>query len=248
MNLSYMQVGWIAFALNMTSSIMQPVLVCIRIRSHHHFITARYVFKYAWDDRTCICTELYYCYYFCFIYRIRFRSLSSRRGSSCLYGGRGKTRISASDLSSGRKYREFPSSYFTALIFVPLGQIGSLGFTAFAAVGIVLLIFVSNWYRNELATGSVRRKRELHLRRKMRLSVHILNLLFYFSFFLLLYALGTVLVSGILSILLNRALRFIYKNAQYFVFAFMIAGVLGTFFGGPLAIDLERKQLLYFQC
>ncbi|EAO52864.1 Fosmidomycin resistance protein [Bacillus thuringiensis serovar israelensis ATCC 35646] len=25
MNLSYMQVGWIAFALNMTSSIMQPV-------------------------------------------------------------------------------------------------------------------------------------------------------------------------------------------------------------------------------
>ena len=77
---------------------------------------------------------------------------------SCLYGGRGKTRISASDLSSGRKYREFPSSYFTALIFVPLGQIGSLGFTAFAAVGIVLLIFVSNWYRNELATGSVRRK------------------------------------------------------------------------------------------
>lgn len=71
---------------------------------------------------------------------------------------------------------------FTALIFVPLGQIGSLGFTAFAAVGIVLLIFVSNWYRNELATGSVRRKRELHLRRKMRLSVHILNLLFYFSF------------------------------------------------------------------
>lgn len=37
MNLSYMQVGWIAFALNMTSSIMQPFLVCIRIRSRHHF-------------------------------------------------------------------------------------------------------------------------------------------------------------------------------------------------------------------
>lgn len=52
---------------------------------------------------------------------------------------------------------------FTALIFVPLGQIGSLGFTAFAAVGIVLLIFVSNWYRNELATGAVRRKKRAAL-------------------------------------------------------------------------------------
>ena len=196
MNLSYMQVGWIAFALNMTSSIMQPVLVCIRIRSHHHFITARYVFKYAWDDRTCICTELYYCYYFCFIYRIRFRSLSSRRGSSCLYGGRGKTRISASDLSSGRKYREFPSSYFTALIFVPLGQIGSLGFTAFAAVGIVLLIFVSNWYRNELATGSVRRKRAALEAENAIVSTHI-KFVILLLVFLLLYALGTVLVSGI---------------------------------------------------
>ena len=58
---------------------------------------------------------------------------------------------------------------FTALIFVPLGQIGSLGFTAFAAVGIVLLIFVSNWYKNELATGAVRRKRGLRLRQKMQL-------------------------------------------------------------------------------
>ena len=169
MNLSYMQVGWIAFALNMTSSIMQPVLVCIRIRSRHHFITARYVFEYAWDDWTRVCTELYYCYHFCFIYRIRFRSLSSRRSPSGLYGVRCKTGISASDLSSGRKYRELLSSYFTALIFVPLGQIGSLGFTAFAAVGIVLLIFVSNWYRNELATGAVRRKRGLRLRRNMRL-------------------------------------------------------------------------------
>ena len=203
MNLSYMQVGWIAFALNMTSSIMQPVLVCIRIRNRHHFITARNVFEYAWDDWTRVCTELYYCYYFCFIYRIGFCSLSSRRGSSCLYGSWCKARFSASNLSSGRKYREFSSSYFTALIFVPLGQIGSLGFTAFAAVGIVLLIFVSNWYRNELATGAVRRKRGLRLRRKMRLSAHILNLLFYFLFFLLLYDLGTVLVSGILSILLN---------------------------------------------
>ena len=52
-----------------------------------------------------VCTELYYCYYFCFIYRIRFRSLSSRRRPSCLYGSRDETRFSASDLSSGRKYR-----------------------------------------------------------------------------------------------------------------------------------------------
>ena len=93
-------------------------------------------------------------------------------GARVAYMARGKTRFSASDLSSGRKYREFPSSYFTALIFVPLGQIGSLGFTAFAAVGIVLLIFVSNWYRNELATGAVRRKRALEAENAI-VSTHI---------------------------------------------------------------------------
>ena len=123
MNLSYMQVGWIAFALNMTSSIMQPVLVCTRIRSRHHFYYRSVCFQVCWDDRTCICTEFYYCYYFCFIYRIRFRSLSSRRCPSGLYGVRCKTGISASDLSSGRKYREFSSSYFTALILFRLGKL-----------------------------------------------------------------------------------------------------------------------------
>ena len=169
MNLSYMQVGWIAFALNMTSSIMQPVFGMYSDKKPSPFLLPLGMFSNMLDDRTCICTEFYYCYYFCFIYRIRFRSLSSRRCPSGLYGVRCKTGISASDLSSGRKYREFSSSYFTALIFVPLGQIGSLGFTAFAAVGIVLLIFVSNWYRNELATGAVRRKRGLRLRRNMRL-------------------------------------------------------------------------------
>ncbi len=74
---------------------------------------------------------------------------------------------------------------FTALIFVPLGQIGSLGFTAFAAVGIVLLIFVSNWYRNELATGAVKKKKRAALEAEHAIvSTHILNLLFRFLFFL----------------------------------------------------------------
>ena len=36
------------------------------------------------------------------------------------------------------------------------------------------------------------------------------------------------------------------KNAQYFVFAFMIAGVLGTFFGGPLADRFGKKTIIVF--
>ena len=90
-------------------------------------------------------------------------------GARVAYMAAGAKRGLAQAIYQVGEYREFPSSNFTALIFVPLGQIGSLGFTAFAAVGIVLLIFVSNWYRNELATGAVRRKRGLHLRLKMRL-------------------------------------------------------------------------------
>ncbi len=118
MNLSYMQVGWIAFALNMTSSIMQPVFGMYSDKKPSPFLLPLGMFSSMLGMIGLrVCTELYYCYYFCFIYRIRFRSLSSRRRSSCLYGSRDETRFSASDLSSGRKYREFSSSYFYSVNF-----------------------------------------------------------------------------------------------------------------------------------
>ncbi len=61
------------------------------------------------------------------------------------------------------------------------------------------------------------------------------------------YALGTVLVSGIFyQFYLIEHYGLSIKNAQYFVFAFMIAGVLGTFFGGPLADRFGKKTIIVF--
>ncbi|MGE0995305.1 MFS transporter, partial [Bacillus sp. GMa5/2] len=136
---------------------------------------------------------------------------------------------------------------FTALIFVPLGQIGSLGFTAFAAVGIVLLIFVSNWYKNELATGAIRRKKRAALEAENAIvSTHIkfvIILLVFLTFVRSWYGAG---IGNFYQFYLIEHYGLSIKNAQYFVFAFMIAGVLGTFFGGPLADRFGKKKIIVF--
>ncbi|MGR6013726.1 MFS transporter [Bacillus paranthracis] len=198
MNLSYMQVGWIAFALNMTSSIMQPVFGMYSDKKPSPFLLPLGMFS----SMLGMIGLAFAPNFIIVIISVLFIGLGSAvfhpEGARVAYMAAGAKRgLAQAIYQVGGNTGNSLAPIFTALIFVPLGQIGSLGFTAFAAVGIVLLIFVSNWYRNELATGAVRRKRGLRLRRKMRLSAHILNLLFYFLFFLLLYDLGTVLVSGI---------------------------------------------------
>lgn len=170
MNLSYMQVGWIAFALNMTSSIMQPVFGMYSDKKPSPFLLPLGMFS----SMLGMIGLAFAPNFIIVIISVLFIGLGSAvfhpEGARVAYMAAGTKRgLAQAIYQVGGNTGNSLAPIFTALIFVPLGQIGSLGFTAFAAVGIVLLIFVSNWYRNELATGAVRRKRGLRLRRKMRL-------------------------------------------------------------------------------
>ncbi|EAO51442.1 Fosmidomycin resistance protein [Bacillus thuringiensis serovar israelensis ATCC 35646] len=207
---------------------------------------SRYV-QHAWNDWTRVCTKLYYCYYFCFIYWFRFRSFSSRRRSCCVYGGRCKTRVSASDLSSWGKHGEFLSSYFYSANFRSTRSNWFIRFYSICSSRNCIIIFVSNWYKNELATGAVRRKKRAALEAENAIvSTHIkfvIILLVFLTFVRSWYGAG---IGNFYQFYLIEHYGLSIKNAQYFVFAFMIAGVLGTFFGGPLADRFGKKNIIVF--
>ncbi|KIZ29517.1 MFS transporter [Bacillus cereus] len=248
MNLSYMQVGWIAFALNMTSSIMQPVFGMYSDKKPSPFLLPLGMFSsmlgmigLAFAPNVIIV-----------IISVLFIGLGSAvfhpEGARVAYMAAGAKRgLAQAIYQVGGNTGNSLAPIFTALIFVPLGQIGSLGFTAFAAVGIALLIFVSNWYKNELATGAVRRKKRAALEAENAIvSTHIkfvIILLVFLTFVRSWYGAG---IGNFYQFYLIEHYGLSIKNAQYFVFAFMIAGVLGTFFGGPLADRFGKKNIIVF--
>ncbi|KAA2395358.1 MFS transporter [Bacillus cereus] len=248
MNLSYMQVGWIAFALNMTSSIMQPVFGMYSDKKPSPFLLPLGMFS----SMLGMIGLAFAPNFIIVIISVLFIGLGSAvfhpEGARVAYMAAGAKRgLAQAIYQVGGNTGNSLAPIFTALIFVPLGQIGSLGFTAFAAVGIVLLIFVSNWYRNELATGAVRRKKRAALEAENAIvSTHIkfvILLLVFLTFVRSWYGAG---IGNFYQFYLIEHYGLSIKNAQYFVFAFMIAGVLGTFFGGPLADRFGKKTIIVF--
>ncbi|MHC2833623.1 MFS transporter [Bacillus sp. F9_6S_D1_P_5] len=248
MNLSYMQVGWIAFALNMTSSIMQPVFGMYSDKKPSPFLLPLGMFS----SMLGMIGLAFAPNFIVVIISVLFIGLGSAvfhpEGARVAYMAAGAKRgLAQAIYQVGGNTGNSLAPIFTALIFVPLGQIGSLGFTAFAAVGIVLLIFVSNWYRNELATGAVRRKKRAALEAENAIvSTHIkfvIILLVFLTFVRSWYGAG---IGNFYQFYLIEHYGLSIKNAQYFVFAFMIAGVLGTFFGGPLADRFGKKTIIVF--
>ncbi|HEK9103713.1 MFS transporter [Bacillus pfraonensis] len=248
MNLSYMQVGWIAFALNMTSSIMQPVFGMYSDKKPSPFLLPLGMFS----SMLGMIGLAFAPNFIIVIISVLFIGLGSAvfhpEGARVAYMAAGAKRgLAQSIYQVGGNTGNSLAPIFTALIFVPFGQIGSLGFTAFAAVGIVLLTFVSNWYKNELVNGAVRRKKRAALEAENAIvSTHIkfvIVLLVFLTFVRSWYGAG---IGNFYQFYLIEHYGLSIKNAQYFVFAFMIAGVLGTFFGGPLADRFGKKNIIVF--
>ncbi|SFI07528.1 MULTISPECIES: MFS transporter [unclassified Bacillus (in: firmicutes)] len=248
MNLSYMQVGWIAFALNMTSSIMQPVFGMYSDKKPSPYLLPLGMFS----SMLGMIGLAFAPNFFIIILSVLFIGLGSAvfhpEGARVAYMAAGAKRgLAQSIYQVGGNTGNSLAPIFTALVFVPLGQIGTVWFTGFAMVGIILLYFVSTWYKGELASGAVRSKKRAALEAEsLVISSRIkfvIVLLVFLTFVRSWYGAG---IGNFYQFYLIEHYGLSIKNAQFYVFAFMIAGVLGTFFGGPLADRFGKRNIIVF--
>ncbi|MGG0188409.1 MFS transporter [Bacillus rhizoplanae] len=248
MNLSYMQVGWIAFALNMTSSIMQPMFGMYSDKKPSPYLLPLGMFS----SMLGMIGLAFAPNFFIVILSVLFIGLGSAvfhpEGARVAYMAAGAKRgLAQSIYQVGGNTGNSLAPIFTALVFVPLGQIGTIWFTGFAVVGIVLLYFVSTWYKGELESGAVRRKKRAALEAESLVISSrvkfVIVLLVFLTFVRSWYGAG---IGNFYQFYLIEHYGLSIKNAQFYVFAFMIAGVLGTFFGGPLADRFGKRNIIVF--
>lgn len=248
MGLSFSQLGIIAFSLNMVSSVMQPMI---------GFITDKKPMPYALPiglsfTLVGILGLGFASSFAMIVISVLFIGLGSAvfhpEGSRVAYMAAGSRRgLAQSIYQVGGNTGQALAPVITALVLVPLGQIGASWFTIAAALAVILLIYIAKWYHQRLlAFPNLVRKKKKSAGKKEGSSKKVKNTL---ALILLLIFARTWYTSGITNFYTFYAIKeyaLSIKESQIFLFAFLVSGAIGTFFGGPLSDRFGKKNIISF--
>ena len=130
-----------------------------------------------------------------------------------------------------------------AFVVLPNGQHAIGWFGGMALLGIVILALVGRWYAGTLAlarTGPARRVIASDLPRNKVVAAIIVLLVLIFSKFVYMASL-----SSYYTFYLIQKFGVGVQTAQLFLFAFLMATAVGTFFGGPLGDRFGRRAVIW---
>ncbi|MDP4103556.1 MAG: MFS transporter [Bacillota bacterium] len=248
MGLSYTQLGVIAFALNMVSSVMQPLIGVFTDRKPKPFALPIGLFatligvlgisfapNFGWVVLSVVFIGIGSAVFHPEGSRVAHMAAGTRRGlAQSIYQVGGNTGQALAPL-------------ITALILVPLGQKGASWFSFVAALAVILLVYIANWYKQKLEASSLstkakpaKQKSENGIGKRVKTAlILILLLIFARSWY----------ISGMTNFYAFYAIHqygMTIKESQLFLFAFLVAGAVGTFFGGPLSDRFGKKRIISF--
>ncbi|HEY4554747.1 MAG TPA: MFS transporter [Bacillaceae bacterium] len=246
LQLSYAQIGWIAFVLNMTSSLMQPVFGYFADKKATPFLLPFGMFLSMLGLIGFGLSPNFYV----ILASVFFIGLGSAvfhpEGSRVAYMAAGMKRgLAQSIYQVGGNFGQSLAPVFTAFIFVRFGQKGALAFTFVALMGILLLLYVSTWYKNRLEMDEFKPVKKKNgedaapIHPKIKAAIVLLIFLVFARSW---YSAG---IGNFYQFYLIKDYGLTIKEAQLYIFIFMFAGVLGTFFGGPLADRFGRRIVIF---
>ena len=248
LDLSYGQMGWIAFTLSMTSSIMQPVVGYFSDkRPAPWMLPAGMGLSLIGMAGISIAPS-----FLLVILAVVFVGLGSAifhpEGSRVVYFAAGGRRgLAQSIYQVGGNLGSSFAPLMTIFIFLPLGQSGAIWGTLLAAAAILILLRVVPWYKEQLALHGKPVKRAAktetneNARRERKVIVYAMVVLILLVFARSWYYSG---ISTYFQFFIRDTYGLTDRAAQVPIFLFMAAGVIGTFFGGILADRLGRKKVI----
>ncbi|MBH0170366.1 MAG: MFS transporter [Bacillota bacterium] len=248
MNLSFTQLGWIAFTLNITSSIMQPVIGWYTDRTTSPYILPVGMMASLIGMLGIAFADSFYMIILSVVGIGLGSAVFHPEGSRVAYMAAGNRRgLAQSIYQVGGNTGSSLAPVMTALVFVPLGQFGAVWFTSLAAIAIFVLFYVSGWYAKQLVhfprvqkqTGE---KKKIDRKRKKQV-IGAMALLVFLVFARSWYFSG---IGNYYQFYLIDDYGLTIRQAQVYLFVFMASGVLGTFFGGPIADRLGKRNMIFW--
>lgn len=256
MGLTYMQLGLIAFSLNLTSSLIQPVV---------GYYTDKKPSPYALPIGLCFTfigvIGLAFAPSFpLIILSVILIGLGSAtfhpEGSRVAYMAAGtneKRGLAQSIFQVGGNSGQALAPLITALILVPLGQFGAIWFAGIAFLAIMLLIYIARWYSNQInnlqesrpKTKSIqaKKKEKVHNEEKQRIVFLSICLLIFLVFVRSWYHAG---ITNFFALYAIDKFTISIQQSQVYIFIFLATGALGTFLGGPLSDRFGKRNMIFF--
>ncbi|WP_334072835.1 MULTISPECIES: MFS transporter [Paenibacillus] len=248
LTLSYGQIGWISFAMNITASVFQPLVgLYSDIRPRPYILPLGVCFTlvgivmlafapaYSIILLAVTCIGLGSSIFHPESSRVAYLAAGERRG------------LAQSIFQVGGNIGTSLGPLMTALIFIPLGQHSVVWFALAAIAAIVIQFFVARWYasleirpRPRKSAGSPAAEPRTGLSRgKVGLAITVLVLLLFSK------NVYSISISSFYAFFMIDHYGVGKSAAQWYVFAFLAAAAVGTFFGGPMADRYGRKNIIW---
>ncbi|WP_078554004.1 MFS transporter [Bacillus alkalicellulosilyticus] len=245
MGFSFTQLGIIAFALNATSSLIQPAI---------GLYTDKKPSPYALPIG--LCFTLFGVLglalspsFWLIVISVVFIGIGSAtfhpEGSRVAYMAAGARRgLAQSIFQVGGNSGQALAPLITALVLVPLGQSGAIWFTFVAALAVILLFYIAKWYSEQIVALSKSkqktRNRKLPTKHKKTI-IFAITLLIFLVFARSWFHAG---ITNFYAFYIIDSYQLSISQSQVFIFLFLGAGAVGTFCGGPLADRFGKRNMI----
>lgn len=246
LGLTFTQLGMIAFALNIVASLLQPVVGFISDRKPMPFaLPLGMTSSFIGMAGLAFAPE-----YWMILVSVMFLGFGSAifhpEGSRVSYMAAGTRRgLSQSIYQVGGNSGQALAPLISAFILVPLGQHGAALFLFIAALGIFILSKISFWYKEQLAKEKLQKGKKVLLsslpaltKKQVGVALALLLIIIFARSFYV-----TNMTSFYIFHLMDTY-GLTIQTGQLYIFLFLAVGAAGTFFGGPMADKIGRKNVI----
>lgn len=246
LKLSFTQIGWIAFTLNITASMFQPLIgLYTDAKPKPFLLPAGVVFSLFGMVVLAFSSDFWQVILSVILIGVGSSVLHPEASRVAHLAAGPRKGLAQSIFQTGGNIGQALAPVFTALIFVPLGQFGILWFTLAALAAIVVQVYVARWYRNDINRRAARKTKLAPKANplpagKVAYAIGILIMLLFSKFVYM------ASMTGFYAFYLIDKHGVSTQQAQVFLFVLLVAGALGTFAGGPMADRFGRRNMIWF--
>ncbi len=247
LNLSYTEIGLITFVLNLTASLLQPVIgLYTDVKPKPYSLPLGMCFTLVGIICLAYASNFYLILASVCVVGIGSAVLhpESSRVAYMASGGSKKRGLAQSIFQIGGNSGSALAPLVVAWLIAPEGQKGIVYLAAFALVAIIIQSRVSVWYKKYLSNRNKKKaaSAETHTLSRGRVigALTILVVLIFSKF---------VYVSSITSyytFYLNETFGLNAQDSQFYLFMFLLSMAIGTFLGGPISDRFNRKHVIWF--